>query len=1452
MKGLLKVGIGLALSATLLGGGAFFAARTETFMQEAGKAAGSIAADSLGTVAEVGSVEVSSLHELTIRDINIYDKQAETMLHADEARVGFRLLDVFEEPAEGVSTVTLKGVEAVLTEKEDGSWNVQELVSSTGGQKKFTGKVQVEDARVQVKSFRLPEALSFTQVTGSLDFGEYPVLQLEGRACQGETDLEFAGTIGSDRQIIRVKAGEAELDKYLPLLPAGLLPEEIVLEGGHLNRGEAAVVYQGGLISLTGSADVKAGRLKALGTEVEDIEGTAFFTDSQVLFDAKAQAAGQQARAHGKVTFLEGTPYLDIEASSDAFAPSAILKDIPCHGTAAFEARISGTATAPLVNARITRASGEAYGFSFENGGAKVRYEDGRVYVQDAKVSSLGGTVQGELELSAADWSFTGHAKVQGVDLKSAAAALPEVAVLRDLTGRASLDVGFNGRGTDYKKMAYYGSLKLEQGSYQGLPIERAGTSFALLGDELTIDALSVRLPQHGDVGLEGKITNLYGDSQLKLELYGGHVELSLLQALLPQADVRGFSDFKGTLSGTRSNPDLDLSFSATRGELFKQPFDSLRFHALGSLDRVAIEDFSLEKDGKQTWYVDGFVGLTGEKKINLRADTVGVRMENLAALVAPDQPITGNVDNTIRFTGTLDNPQAVGYIHFYLGSYMGVLLSGMDGDYYLQDGKVRLQDFHIYSPMVDMDVNGMVDRSGNLDLLAQVHDIDMKRIQHKLPYEVSGHGTFDGSIRGSLSAPVFHGTLNAPSLTLNGQEIDKIHGLVEYAAHRISLSEFGFFQGENGYCGLEASFGTEDESLSGNAVVQDFDIEALCDLLNQHNDKLAGKISTGVKLGGSLGNPDLTMQGEIAQGTAAGYDISNVILKGHLQNRVLSLEELSGSQGEGTFSARGTVDFNHDGEIAANLSAQDLSLGMFSKLGGIKADITGRADITAAFGGYLHNPSLDAEIKGRDGGVAGSTFDTLEAVLQVRNGLCDIKSMQVQKTVGERTYQASARGIVPSRALQVDDPAALNDYEQIRLELSLDNADLSLLPALYKQVDWAMGPTQGKLLITGTAAHPLFDGAMTITGGAVKLKELRLPITEMTAKLDFNGTQMTVSDFSGKMGEGSYQGSGGLQLEGLTPVNYNFDFTASRLDVQSSFFQGPLDGELHLQEGEIYGMVMPKLSGKLDLHDCTVSVPTIPDTEGELPDVILDFQLNVNKKVHFYSSYLYDMHLKGAVHFGGTTRHPRTSGKVEVEKGGTVSYLKTPFKIRQGVAYFNQVDSFLPSLDFVADATVGRTKIFLNLDGPLGEMELKLSSLPELSQTEIMQVLTLGRDYEAGKRNITAGDMLSLGLQLTVLSELEQAVRNVFFLDYFSIHRGGPMSDFVSSSSESNSREDEYSVEIGKYVTKGLMLKFSQGIGSAHKQRYGVEYDVNDHFSLVMEREGHDTVVGFTSRFKF
>ena len=114
---------------------------------------------------------------------------------------------------------------------------------------------------------------------------------------------------------------------------------------------------------------------------------------------------------------------------------------------------------------------------------------------------------------------------------------------------------------------------------------------------------------------------------------------------------MSGLSDFKGTIHGDTSNPQVEIKFSGLKGKIFKQPFDSLKFAASGSLDGVGIDDFLMEKDGKEVWRAAGAVGFTGEKKVNLQLDTMGARMEDIVALIAPDQPLTGNVDNIIKVT---------------------------------------------------------------------------------------------------------------------------------------------------------------------------------------------------------------------------------------------------------------------------------------------------------------------------------------------------------------------------------------------------------------------------------------------------------------------------------------------------------------------------------------------------------------------------------------------------------------------------------------------------------------------------------------------------------------------------------------------------------------------------------------------------------------------------------
>ena len=246
-----------------------------------------------------------------------------------------------------------------------------------------------------------------------------------------------------------------------------------------------------------------------------------------------------------------------------------------------------------------------------------------------------------------------------------------------------------------------------------------------------------------------------------------------------------------------------------------------------------------------------------------------------------------------------------------------------------------------------------------------------------------------------------------------------------------------------------------------------------------------------------------------------------------------------------------------------------------------------------------------------------------------------------------------------------------------------------------------------------------------------------------------------------------------------------------------------------------------------------------------------MDVQVNVGDKVHFYSAYLYDLYLTGNFHAGGLISHPKMSGSLHVKSGGTINYLKTEFKIREGTANFDQVGSFLPSIDFSADTRLTQAKIFLSARGPLGNMELRLTSSPEMSQTQIIQMLTLRNAYKAGKNTMNAGDLLAVGLQMSFLSEVEDVMRNVLFLDQFTISRGSG-SAFDRHTEENDTNQYDFNVRMGKYISDKVMIKYTRSLGAANVNRYGVQYDVNDRLGLTLEREGGSYIVGLEARTSF
>lgn len=1173
---------------------------------------------------------------------------------------------------------------------------------------------------------------------------------------------------------------------------------------------------------------------KPLKIMIDDINATVKFKEKAFEIETTANCNGEPISINGDID-THDKPMLNLLVKSEGFDIGKVMNDIPYQGKVVVNAQLAGTPDALDMRGDLSAETGSVYGYDFKNAKAKVAFAENILTVYELTGDVLGGKLETSMELSTDDLSFDGTAKF--TDLNSA--LLGET--LPDIAGRVTADLGFKGIGGNSDELSIFGSLSGQGLTYKNIETAELYTSFAKLQRDIEIDYLSIHFPNGGTLGVEGAI-KCYND--LDLKFYAARIDLGKLQNIDSRLDIQGHSDFRGKLKGNTDNPELWLEFAAINGALFKQPFKTLHGEAAGSLDGIVVKNFALENGAQDVWTVKGSVGFTGEKRVNLQIDTVGARMEDLAALIAPDQPITGNLDNIIFVTGTLDNPDIVGYVHLYHGSYNGYLLQGMDGDYTMKNGKIALQDFHVFSPLIDMELNGTIDKEHNLDMKVIAKDLSLDRFGRKLPYPINGHGRFDGHIGGSLNNPLFDGLLTAGELDFNGVKIERASGKVNYRNGSVYFRDFGFDQ-NGGHIGLTASANINTLAVNGSLEAKNVDLNSLLAMANLKNNPLNGRFNGAVYIGGKATALQAHIMGRMDKGDIKGYEIHDLLLDAYLNGKVLTLSNFTGKQGlDGTLVATGQIDFN--GPLDLKISAQAIQAGILTKAAGLDVDLSGNMNIDITAHGVYDNPQAEASLEISNGGARGASFDRITGLFSFKNHIINVDQFIIDKDHQGHSYKLTAYGTVPLAALMAEKEST--GEEQFNLRVSLDQADMSLLPMIAPGVDWALGETKGSLLFTGTMARPLVHGSVILKDGAMKLKALGLPITDMKADLNFAGDSFMVEECSGKIGKGQYQLTGGVRLDGRQLTDYGLKFTGTKLDIVSDFYKGPLTFDVNVSEGVFYKQFLPKVSGRVFIEDATISIPSVPESEGELPEFIVDLALDLGKKVRFYSPYVGDLRLDGSAHFGGTTKYPNSSGHIAVSRG-KVYYLKTPFTVRRGALIFNNAGSFLPSADFFADTKLDRTKVWLSINGPIDQMKLRLRSVPEMRQSDIIKLLTFKTAPKGnGDQALDYSSVAEIGLQMAFLSELEGQIRNFLNLDEFSVSR-----DWDSKKNGDNFSKEGYNIEVGKYISEKVMLKYIQGVAGSTKRRYGVQYDFNDRISATVLHDEYNAYrFGLEARFGF
>ena len=1445
---------------------------SQGFMEMAARQAGTIATKTLSTKVELGQVQVKSWHQLQVDGLDVYDRQDKLIAHVDEAVVNISPLSMLRDSVtEGISSVDVNRADVTIEQRQDNTWNYEDLISESESTNKFTAKININDS--VLRSSYNGQSIVVDKINGVLDLSSYPAMSLIGTGENQGTEMNISATLDSSdmasegkaggRQTFSLELANVRLEDYLPFVPEGTIPEDTVKDiKGMVKSLKLSGERVGTELYYNGQVELADGGCTILESHpVENINVLATFNEKEARLWARGETMGQKAAAHGKIIINNGSPELDLQAESDSFEPSAVVEDIPYEGPIRFKAHIAGAADNPRVDATVEADNGSVKGIAFNNLKAQVCYADSMVLLKNASLGIAGGTVEAAGSFDAKSYDFTGNGKLLGIsaaDVAKIAASFGAGSDLSGVGGTISGDFSFSGNANHPENVALYGSLGGNNLSYNGLVINELKSSLAREGDKITVDYLSCLLPGGGSFGLEG---NVVLKETIDVSFYGSEVDLSLIDNLIPDVPIAGFLDIKGTMEGDIDNPIVRARYAAHDGHIYHQPYDRFHGSAAGSLRGVKIDDFVMEHGPKTKWYAKGMMGFLGDKGINMRVDTVAARMEDIMAAVAPDQPLTGNVDNVITITGTLKDPNVTGYVHFYQGSYNGIFINGMDGDYYIKDRDLILQDFHVFTPWIDVDFNGTVDKAGKIDLDALVHEVDLSRYNKNLPIPLQGTARFKGKLSGTIDNPIFNGKLDASDLAVNDQEIQDVGGTVRYENKFLFFDDVAFKQ-NNGSYKFSGNVNIENQHIRGRMDVDKGDIHSLISMTGFRANDINGTITGNAVFSGSISEPQAKISAFVTDGSMGSYALDNVSLAGSLDNKKIYIDQLSGQEGAaGTFDVKGIVDMAGDVDVTATLANFDV--GAFTQAVGAGTKVGGTLDTTVHVIGSYAAPRAEIPISIKNLQVESTFVDSIEGNLDVADRVITLKDMKATKNYNDITYSLVANGRIPLAALGEEMPNAVNQFD---VTLSLDNADLSLLPTVSKYIDWAVGPTEGRLRLQGTMAAPYVTGSLKVSDGAFKIQHIVKPVTGFNADIQFTGHNVTINQLQGQMGSGNFDISGQAHLAGNTLDDYNLAAVFDKLDVESSVYTGPLDATLNINSQEIHtpdkGMqIIPKISGRMFVENVLISVPgELPESSDDMPLAALDYTLELGKNVRFLSSALGDLRLAGGAYFGGLTVHPNTSGSIYVTKGN-LSYLKTNFKVYEGAINFGQADTLMPNIVLKAGTKISNTTVFLSLDGPITNMNFRLTSDPKMGEADIIQLLTLRSDYFTKNQSDVdkVASMLNIGLQMTILSEVENAMRNVLNLDLLTIQRDtvtkGLNSNDNGSASEKNSDNNAYEVyniTLGKNISDKALVKYTQSITTSDYS-YGVDYDIANNINLTYTRDqDSDYYVGVEAMFTF
>lgn len=426
----------------------------------------------------------------------------------------------------------------------------------------------------------------------------------------------------------------------------------------------------------------------------------------------------------------------------------------------------------------------------------------------------------------------------------------------------------------------------------------------------------------------------------------------------------------------------------------------------------------------------------------------------------------------------------------------------------------------------------------------------------------------------------------------------------------------------------------------------------------------------------------------------------------------------------------------------------------------------------------------------------------------------------------------------------------------QGRLALRVDGTvGLELLESLSPEVADSGGQLSLRVDVGGRVDDPHLSGEAVIRGGRLMLRRLDFAqLEDLAGRITFSERRVVFEGFAARLAGGDLGLEGVATLRGGGLHEYGFD-----VRIRDALLR-PMDGvragiDADLRLAWTQGERLPLLSGEVRLDRVRYERPIqLSPTLGQLyrprraeverydperDNLAIDLRIVDLSPIRVRNNLLeLDLRIDDTeqpLRLVGTDQRFGMLGRVEVSRG-KVRFRNTEMDVTRGEIRFNDRTRLDASFDVLAQTEIRRQQSSQDLTAPTWRVQLRAhgnmdafrldaSSQPQLSQEDLMLLLTVGMTSVEAQQ-LQAGDVGGTALEaLSAIAGVNEEVTNaVRVIDEFAITtRYSPVTG-----------RPEPMVTIGKRITDRVRLSAATGLtGEQRTFQTGVEWQVGDQTSF-------------------